>query len=71
MSDKVNRPAMTFAITEAEMKALKEWQEKIIELMESLELRKESVEKGQQYIRDRHSKEILLNAWDELFESVL
>jgi hypothetical protein len=49
----------------------KEWQEKIINFMESLELRKESVEKGQQYIRDKHSKEILLNAWDELFESVL
>jgi hypothetical protein len=32
MSDKVNRPAMTFTITEAEMKALKEWQEKIKDL---------------------------------------
>jgi len=49
----------------------KEWQEKIINFMESLELRKESVEKGQQYIRDTHSEELLLNAWDELFESVL
>jgi hypothetical protein len=49
----------------------KEWQEKITDLMESVELRKESVEKGQQYIRDKHSKEILLKAWDELFESVL
>ena len=48
-----------------------EWHKKITQLMESVELRQESVEKGQQYIRDRHSREILLNAWDELFESVL
>jgi hypothetical protein len=48
-----------------------EWQDKITELMESVELRQESVEKGQQYIRDTHSKELLLTAWDELFESVL
>jgi hypothetical protein len=48
-----------------------EWQSKLIELMESVELRRESVEKGQQYIRDTHSKEILLSAWDKLFESVL
>ena len=32
MSDKVNKPAMIFAITEAEMKTLKEWQEKINDL---------------------------------------
>ena len=32
MSDKVNRTAMTFTITEAEMKVLKEWQEKIKDL---------------------------------------
>ena len=48
-----------------------EWQMKISELMESVELRQESVEKGQQYIRDTHSKEIVLKAWDRLFESVL
>ena len=48
-----------------------EWQKKITQLMESVELRQESVEKGQQYIRDTHSEELLLNAWDELFESVL
>lgn len=48
-----------------------EWQIKIKELMESVELRQESVERGQQYIRDTHSKELLLKAWDELFESVL
>jgi hypothetical protein len=39
--------------------------------MDSIELRKESVEKGQQYIRDTHSKEKVLSAWDKLFESVL
>jgi hypothetical protein len=49
----------------------KDWHEKLIKLMESVELRQESVEKGQQYIRDKHSKEILLNSWDKVFESVL
>ena len=48
-----------------------EWQTKITELMESVELRQESVERGQQYIRDTHSKEIVLESWDKLFESVL
>ena len=48
-----------------------EWQGKITELMESVELRQESVEKGQQYIRETHSKEIVLEAWDKLFESVM
>jgi hypothetical protein len=49
----------------------KEWQEKIIELMNSVELRQESVERGQQYIRDTHSEKIVLEAWDNLLESVL
>jgi hypothetical protein len=48
-----------------------EWLIKISTLMDSIELRKESVEKGQQYIRDTHSKEKVLTAWDTLFESVL
>jgi hypothetical protein len=48
-----------------------EWQLKLTELMESVELREESVEKGQQYIRDTHSKKLVLEAWDKLFESVL
>jgi hypothetical protein len=48
-----------------------QWQSKILELMESVGHRKEIVEKGQQYIRETHSKEIVLNAWDVLFESVL
>ena len=48
-----------------------EWHMKIAQLMDSIELRRESVEKGQQYIRDTHSKEKVLNAWDRLFESVL
>ena len=48
-----------------------EWRMKITELMESVELRQDSVEKGQQYIRDTHSKEMVLAAWDRLFESVL
>jgi glycosyltransferase involved in cell wall biosynthesis len=48
-----------------------DWQTKIRELMESVEIRRESVERGQQYIRETHSKEILLDSWDRLFESVL
>lgn len=48
-----------------------EWEEKIIELMNSNELRQASVERGQQYIRDTHSEKIVLEAWDRLFESVL
>jgi hypothetical protein len=48
-----------------------EWQAKVSELTESGNLRKESVEKGQQYIRDTHSKEKVLSAWDKLFETVL
>ena len=48
-----------------------EWQTKIMELIESVELRRESVERGQQYIRDTHSKEIVLDAWDKLFEGVI
>ena len=48
-----------------------EWKRKITEMMDSVGLRQESVEKGQQYIRDTHSKKIVLEAWDKLFESVL
>jgi len=48
-----------------------EWLEKITEMMNSVELRRDTVERGQQYIRDTHSEKILLEAWDELFESVL
>jgi len=48
-----------------------EWQKKITVLMDSVELRQESVERGQQYIRDTHSKKMVLEAWDKLFESVL
>ncbi len=48
-----------------------QWELKITELMESPEKRKESVEKGQQYIRDTHSRDLVLRAWDRLFESVL
>ena len=48
-----------------------EWREKIIQMVEAPELRKASVERGQQYIRDTHSETLLLKAWDNLFESVL
>lgn len=48
-----------------------EWREKIIQMIESPGLRKDSVERGQQYIRDTHSEALVLEAWDNLFESVL
>jgi hypothetical protein len=48
-----------------------EWKEKILRLMKSAELRQEWVERGQQYIRDTHSEEFVLSAWDNLFDSVL
>ena len=48
-----------------------EWSQKILQMIESPELRAHSVERGQQYIRDTHSKTLLLQAWDKLFESVL
>ena len=48
-----------------------EWREKITQMVESPEIRKESVERGQQYIRDTHSEALVLEAWDNLFESVL
>jgi len=48
-----------------------EWTRKIQELSSSSELRREIVERGQQYIRERHSKEMVLKSWDALFESVL
>lgn len=48
-----------------------EWYKKIELMNSSVELRRESVEKGQQYIRDTHSEPKVLEAWDILFESVL
>jgi hypothetical protein len=48
-----------------------EWYARIMELMDSVDRRQESVERGQQYIRDTHSERIVLEAWDRLFESVL
>ncbi len=47
------------------------WSRKIQELSASRDLPREHVERGQQYIRETHSKEIVLKAWDSLFESVL
>ena len=48
-----------------------EWREKTLQMIESPELRKNSVQRGQQYIRDTHSEALVLEAWDDLFESVL
>jgi hypothetical protein len=48
-----------------------EWQEKILEIIDNPDLCKNSVERGQQYIRETHSKKELLKAWDQLFESIL
>lgn len=47
-----------------------DWYARISELADSVDKRQESVERGQQYIRDTHSEEMLLRAWDKLFESV-
>jgi uncharacterized Zn finger protein len=48
-----------------------QWLQKVVEMTESPELRRRSVERGQQYIRDTHSEKIVLGAWDKLFESVV
>ena len=48
-----------------------DWIRRLLDLMESEELRSEMVERGQQYIRDNHSEEKTLILWDELFEGVL
>ena len=48
-----------------------DWQSKILELMDSENLRNDIAERGQQYIRDNHSEARTLGLWDKLFESVL
>lgn len=48
-----------------------EWKEKTSQLINALDLREEWVERGQQYIRDTHSEEHILSAWDKLFDSVV
>ena len=48
-----------------------EWRTKIQQMIDSPSLRKDSVDRGQQYIRDTHSEKLVLEAWDSLFESVL
>ena len=48
-----------------------EWLNKITLLRDSDGHRYEIVEKGQQYLRDFHSSEILLNKWDSLIEATL
>ena len=48
-----------------------DWKNKIIECTESTDLRKSAVEKGQQYIREKHSEKLLLEAWDKAIESIL
>ena len=50
---------------------LNEWNKKITELMELVDLRQESVEKGQLCIHVMDLKEIDLGAWDNLFVSNL
>ncbi|MFZ4600204.1 MAG: hypothetical protein ACOYNN_16315 [Terrimicrobiaceae bacterium] len=48
-----------------------DWTMKLHNLIESPSLQKNMVEAGQQYVRDTHSEELVLQAWDNLFESVL
>lgn len=47
------------------------WTEKLNFLLESKEIQANMVSAGQQYVRDTHSEELVLRAWDQLFESVL
>jgi len=49
----------------------KDWRSKLLELIDSEDLRSDIVQRGQQYIRDNHSEVRTLELWDELFESVL
>ena len=48
-----------------------EWTKKLRNLIESPALQKDMVNAGQQYVRDTHSEELVLRAWDNLFDSVL
>lgn len=48
-----------------------DWKRKLLDLMDSENLRNDVVERGQQYIRDNHSEAKTLELWDKLFESVL
>jgi hypothetical protein len=48
-----------------------EWNLKLSNLIQSPILQKNMVHAGQQYVRDTHSEEMVLRAWDRLFESVL
>jgi hypothetical protein len=48
-----------------------EWEEKILSLMNSVTLREEWVDRGQQYIRDTHSEQHVMSAWDNLIDSVM
>lgn len=49
----------------------KDWEVKLIETLRSASLQRDMVEKGQAYIREKHSLAATLNKWDEVFEGVL
>ena len=49
----------------------KDWEIKLIETLRSASLQRVIVEKGQAYIREKHSLAGTLNKWDEVFEGVL
>jgi len=48
-----------------------EWLSKISQLQDSESLRYKVVEKGQEYLRNFHSSEVLLKKWDSLIEATL
>ena len=50
---------------------IEEWNKKLNNLIESPTIQKDMVDAGQQYVRDTHSEELVLHAWDNLFDSVL
>ena len=48
-----------------------DWRQKLEELIEVPAIRREVVEKGQAYVREKHNVIDTLNRWDEAIESVL
>ena len=48
-----------------------DWFLNVSRILEDPEYAQEEVSKGQNYLRENHSREILLKKWDSVFESVL
>jgi hypothetical protein len=48
-----------------------DWEEKFKEMIFSPSIRRENVEKGQTYIKEKHNEKNTLKRWDVAIESVL